>query len=113
MRSSFGFAFLLAALLISPTAALAVSTQCLCDNGKKMRTNSDAEDACQAACDLRGGGGSAMPDDDAKASDSDSDANSGSGSESAADDSAPSHRRVVASPPAAASPETENPNNRP
>ena len=90
MRHSFGFALLLVALLIAPSAAMAASTQCLCNNGKKMHTTREGEDACESVCDMFGGGQAMAPADDA--------------SEGAADAAKKNiHRRSV-TPPAAAKP---------
>jgi hypothetical protein len=65
MRNSFGLALLLVALLIAPSAAMAASTQCLCNNGKKMHTTREGEDACESVCDMFGGGQALAPEDDA------------------------------------------------
>jgi len=62
MRNSIGHALLLAALLIAPSAAQA-SSKCQCDNGKTLTIDSSDEDACQSACDLRGGGHAWSPED--------------------------------------------------
>ena len=64
MRHSFGLALLLA-VLIAPSAAMAASTQCLCNNGKKMYTSREGEDACESVCDMFGGGQASTPKDDA------------------------------------------------
>ena len=101
MRNSLGFALLLAALLIAPSAALAASTQCLCNNGKKMHTSSDAEDACESICDMFGGGSVLVPEEGEN--------------EPVAEDAAPVRRSVVVSPPAAGNPApgTVDPRNQP
>jgi hypothetical protein len=91
MRNSLGAAFLLAALLITPSAALATS-KCICDNGKTLTTASDAEDACETSCDLFGGGHAAEPDDNAKGDAPDANRN-------------PRHRSGKATAPAAAAPD--------
>jgi len=66
MRHHYGLAMLLAGILLGPSAALA-SSKCVCDNGKIMTTASNAEDACETACDLFGGGRAWSDDDEAAA----------------------------------------------
>jgi len=90
MHNSLGFALVLAALLIAPSAARA-SSKCICDNGKTLTIASDDEDACAASCDLFGGGHAMTPDEEQ--------------TDEAAEAAAPSRtRRVVAKPAAPAAP---------